>query len=138
MASTSATGGTGGGKDNGGGSKDKSGQRKQCQLHDVLHEDGRVFALIPLRLRGIVMFIWVFSKTTLYSKPPNLAKSSLAKPLFSDCLEKGQVLKFSDFLSYLSNVPRYAVPPPTRSEPIACLFGCDVSPTVPPAFPLNI
>ncbi|MPC42563.1 hypothetical protein E2C01_036186 [Portunus trituberculatus] len=78
----------------------------------------------------------------MYSKPPNLAKS-----LFSDCLEKGQALKFSNFLSYLANVPRYTVPPPAHSEPIvpppahsepiACLFGCDVSPTVGPAFPLD-
>ncbi|MPC94388.1 hypothetical protein E2C01_089555 [Portunus trituberculatus] len=77
------------------------------------------------------------SRLTQYSKPPNLAKSSLAKPLFSECLEKGQALKFSDFLSYLANVPRYTVLPPARSEPIACLFGCDVSPTVLPAFPLD-
>ncbi|MPC56384.1 hypothetical protein E2C01_050344 [Portunus trituberculatus] len=36
-----------------------------------------------------------------------------------------------------ANVPRYTVPPPARSEPIACLFGRDVSPTVPPAFLLD-
>ncbi|MPC43033.1 hypothetical protein E2C01_036668 [Portunus trituberculatus] len=71
------------------------------------------------------------------SKPPNLVKSSLAKPIFSDCLEKGQALKSSDYLSYLANVPRYTVPPPAHSEPIACLFGSDVGPTVPPAFLLD-
>ncbi|MPC40067.1 hypothetical protein E2C01_033620 [Portunus trituberculatus] len=69
-------------------------------------------------------------------KPPNLAKSSLAKPLFSNCLEKGKPLKFNDFLSCLANVPCYTVPPPARSEPTACLFGRDVSPTMPPAIPL--
>ena len=38
-----------------------------------------------------------------YSKPPHLANSSLAKSIFSDCLNKGQTLNFSDFLSYLAN-----------------------------------
>ena len=80
--------------------------------------------------------------TKLYSKPPNLAKSNLAKSVLSDCLEKTQTLKFGDFHSYLakvaSNVPRrYPVPPPARSEPSACLFICDVSPIMPPAFPLD-
>ncbi|MPC74330.1 hypothetical protein E2C01_068687 [Portunus trituberculatus] len=47
----------------------------------------------------------------------------------------------------VANVPRYTVLPParsepivlppTRSEPITCLFGRDVSPTVPPAFLLD-
>ena len=36
-----------------------------------------------------------------------------------------------------SNVPRYTVPPPGRSEPIARLFGRDVSSTMPLAFPLQ-
>ncbi|MPC39858.1 hypothetical protein E2C01_033408 [Portunus trituberculatus] len=38
MASTSATGGTGGGKDNGGGGKDESGRGKQERLPGYLLE----------------------------------------------------------------------------------------------------
>ena len=36
-----------------------------------------------------------------------------------------------------SNVLRYTVPPPGRSELIVCLFGRDISPTLPLAFPLH-